>query len=139
MSDPPISRRAPGSEIGSSLGIQRLDTHAWRRLLLAMALLVEGRTVDAVREALHHERPVRHRGQQHRRDSGVVAKEVALRQLQLRPERLREIGDVQTLSTGQLDRAIFPGILERAQLIDHMRDGFGARVSGAFVNREEGR
>ena len=92
---------ASGSRDRIDVVAKRLDADARRRLLLARALLVERRPVDAVREALHHQRPIGDGRQQERRDRRVVAQQVALRQLQRRPEHLREVGDAEPFAAGQ--------------------------------------
>jgi hypothetical protein len=51
-------------------------------------MLIEGRPVDAVRQPLHHERPVVEDGKNERRDLRVEANQVALRFLDLWPEDL---------------------------------------------------
>ena len=116
MSEPPMNRRASGSAIGSSLRRQRLDAHARRRLLLARALLIERRAVDAVREALHDERPIGDGRQDVGGDRRVVAEQIPLVSFERRPEHLRQVGDAEALAAGQLDRAVRPRVLERAQL-----------------------
>ena len=60
-------------------GRDTLDAHA-RRHLVRRAMLIEGLAGDAVRKALHHERPVGKHGQDQRRDAHVMTKQVALRQ-----------------------------------------------------------
>jgi hypothetical protein len=73
---------------------------------------------DAVRKALHDERPIGHRRQNERRDLRVVAEEIAFRQLLLRPEDLVQITDRQPPPTRQLEHAVFARVLEGAQLLD---------------------
>ena len=57
---------------------------------------------------------------------GVVAQQVALGQLELRPEQLREVGDADPRAVGQRDRAVPARVFERAQLVDdrlHLGEG----------------
>ena len=117
-----MNRRASGFGDRIDARRQRLDAHAGRRLLLARALLVERRAVDAVRKPLHHQRPIGDGGQDERRHLRVVAEQIALGELAVRPEDLREVGDAEPLAVGQLDRAVAAGVLERAQLIDDRVD-----------------
>ena len=81
---------------------QRLDAHA-RRHRLRRAMLIEGRPVDAVRQPLHHERPVVDDRKNERRDLRVEANQVALGLLDLRPEDLVEVGDLERVAVGQLE------------------------------------
>ena len=80
---------------------QRLDAHA-RRHRLRRAMLIERRPVDAVRQPLHHQRPVVDDRQDERRDPRVEANQVALGLLDLRPEDLVEVGDLERVAVGQL-------------------------------------
>ena len=76
------------------VGGQHFDAHASRRLFLLLALLIErDRIVDAVRKSLHDERTIGDDGEDERRDGRVVAQQVALGQLELRPEELGQVGD----------------------------------------------
>ena len=106
-------------------------------------MLVERLGRDAVRKALHHERPVGDRGQDVRRGLHVVAEQIALGELLLRPEHLVQVGDREPLAAGQFERAVAPGVFERVQLIDERvergpaatsrRSGAGARRRGAWT------
>ena len=58
ISEPPMKRRRVRLGDRLDVGGERLDADARRRFLLARSLLVERHPVDAVREALHDERPV---------------------------------------------------------------------------------
>ena len=82
------------------------------------AMLIERLGGDAVRKALHHERAVGHRRQDERRDLRVVAEQVALGQLLLRPEHLVQVGHRKPLAARQVERAVAPCVFERAELID---------------------
>ena len=63
------------------------------------ALHEEELALRAVRIALHDHRPVPDVRQEHGRDVRVVGEQVAFRQAELRPERLREIRERQRLAT----------------------------------------
>ena len=93
-----------------------LDPDALRDILDAM--LVERLGGDAVRKALHHERAVGHRRQDVRRDLRVVAEQIAFGQLLLRPEHLVQVGHREPLAARQFERAVAPGVFERAEVID---------------------
>ncbi len=105
---------------------------------LGRAVLVERRAGDAVREALHHERTIGHGRQDERRDARVVAHQIALGQLQLRPEQLVQVGDLQRVAVGQGQHAILPRSLQCRQLID-ARSTFVVRRSAFFVRRSGSR
>ena len=83
------------------------------------ALLIElHAVVDAVGKALHDERTIGDDRQDERRDGRVVAQQVALGQLELRPERLGEVGDPDSAAIGQGDRPVAARVFELAQLVD---------------------
>ena len=63
----------------------------------------------------------RHRRQHERRDLDVVAEQVALRQLLLRPEDLVQVGDLQAVAVGQLEDAVLACLFERRELVQHVR------------------
>src|SRR5262245_52889971 len=64
--------------------------------LVGRAMLIKRCAGDAIRIALHDQRAVFEHWQDERRNPYVMAKEVAFRQLQLRPEQFAEVGDLQT-------------------------------------------
>src|SRR5205085_9287566 len=81
----------------------RFDANAgwW---IVGCALLVKRLAADAVREPLHHERPIGDRRQQEWRHASVVRHEVALGVATLRKESLVEIGDVEPLIAAEVQR-----------------------------------
>ena len=77
------------------------------------ALLVEEVPVDAVREALHVERPAPEVGECAVRDADVVGDEVALRQPALREEELVRVRD----------RDVVAAEAHAASIVEHMLEG----------------
>ena len=87
-------------------------------MALAGTLLVKSRPADPVGKALHHQRAIGHHREKPVGHSGVVAEQITLRQPGSRPVDLGQVGDAELAAVWQLDRAVAPGVLERAQLID---------------------
>jgi hypothetical protein len=79
-------------------------------------MLIERLRGHAVRESFHDERPIRHRGQDERRDARVIAHEIALGQFLLRPEGLVQVGHLQAVTVGQRQQSIFSRRFKGRQL-----------------------
>jgi hypothetical protein len=82
-------------------------------------VLIEGLGGDAVGKPLHHQRAIGDDGKQLRRDPRVVAEQIALGQLQLRPEDLVKVGHRERVAVRQRDVAVAAELFELRQLIDH--------------------
>src|SRR5262245_16397713 len=80
-------------------------------------MLIELRRVDAVWKSLHHEGPVRDGRQDERRDLCVVADQIALGQLEVRPEDLVQVADPEVEVSRERDHGLASGVLEKAQLL----------------------
>ena len=93
------------------------DPHAGRNLL-GRLVLIERLAVDAVRKALHDERAVVHDREDVRRDAHVVAHQIALGNLQLRPEHLAQVADLERLPVGQPQRPRVRPALDLVELIE---------------------
>ena len=99
-------------------------------------MLVERLAVDAVREPLHHERPVGEHRRMTRRHPRVVAEQIALGELQRRPEHLAQVGDGQRVAAGQLEGAVLAAVLE-VRSVDDARSRWtmaGVRASGSCAS-----
>ena len=103
-------------------GVDGLDPHA-RRHRVRRAVLVERLAGDAVRIALHDQRPIGQHRQDHRRHPHVMTEQVAFRQLQLGPEALAQIGDVEAMAARQVERPAAAAILDGIELIEQLPDG----------------
>ncbi len=93
-------------------------------------MLIERLMIDAVGQALHHQRPVGDDRKNQRRDARVVPKQVALGSLALGPEHLVQVGDFERVAVGQLEPAVLPRLLELVQLIDRARRRRGSVTLG---------
>ena len=126
MSDPPMKRSAPALRSGRD---RRAAPRCARRPAAVPSAGAADRThavVDAVRKALHHERAIGDDRQDERRHRRVVAQQIALGQLELRPEQLGEVGDPDPRAIGQGDRPVPARVLELAQFVDdglHLVEG----------------
>ena len=105
-------------------------------------MLVERGRGDAVRKPFHDQRAVRHRREDEVRDARVVAKQIALGQLQLRPEHLVQVGDLQMFAVGEIEDAVPPRLFERIELVDDgggiqclRRSACGVRGRSCIVGR----
>ena len=96
------------------------------------AVLIERRCRDAVGEALHDQRPIGDGRQHEGRGADVIAEEIALRQLLLRPENLMQVRDAQPVATGEREHTVAAGLLQLRQLIEqHLGPGFGVQDAGS--------
>ena len=103
--------------VGALVVDRVLDADA-RRHDVRRLLLVERLAVDAVREALHHQRPLGDDRQQPRRHARVEAEQVALGVAVGRPEHLAQVGDLERLAAGQRDDAVLLRVLHLLELRD---------------------
>ena len=117
MTSAPPTRRA---SLGRAHRV--VDAHP-NRQSTRRAVLVERLRVDTVRIPLHDQRPIG----QHREHAGgaadVVPEQVAFGQLQLRPEGLREITDLEAAASGQQQYAVTAPVLDRVELIEQPFQG----------------
>src|SRR3990172_3568274 len=91
-----------------------------------MPLLVERLLADAVGESLHDERAIVHGRQDERRRLHVVAEQIALREAEVRPEHLGQIGDAQGVAIRQRELAVLAGVLELVEAPNEQLKGAGA-------------
>src|SRR5262245_15225552 len=93
----------------------RFDAHAaW--INVRRAVLIERLALDAVWKALHHERTILDDRKNHRRQTRVVAEEVALGVIRAWPEHLLQIGNVERVSVGKLQLAVLLALFEVVEL-----------------------
>src|SRR5688572_22044700 len=85
----------------ATLSLDFLGANCFRRF--AGVLLEERRSGHTIGEPLHNQWTVCHHRKYERRDDGVVAHQVALRELVLREEDLAEIGDVHGYAGSHLE------------------------------------
>src|SRR5262252_2839779 len=93
-------------------------------------MLIELRSVDAVWKSLHHERPVLDGRQDERRDLRVVAHQIALGHLEVRPEDLVQVADLEVEVARERDHSLPSRLLEKAQLVNKV-PGSRFKVQGS--------
>src|SRR5207237_5683477 len=84
------------------------------------ALLIERLSVHAIWKTLHDERAIFYHRQQKRRDAHVIAHQLALGNLQFRPEQLPQVADIEPLIARQVENAGAGAMLDRFELVDEI-------------------